>query len=242
MVSTLRPPKDDAPFVDPYLYRSIVGGLLYLTFTRPDISYSVNYVCQHMHSPTSFHFQLVKRILRYIHGTLDRGIRLLAQNPMVLYAFSDADWADCPITRRSTPGYCTYLGGNCISWSSKKQPTVACSSTKAEYRALASTTAELTWLMYILRDLGLYISQPPTLFCDNVSALHMTINSVFHVRRKYIEIDYHFVREKVALGSLVTQFVPSLHQVAGVLTKPLARLRFNQMLPKLGLWSAPGPV
>ena len=160
---------------------------------------------------------------------------------MVLYAFSDADWAGCPITRRSTTGYCTYLGGNCISWSSKKQPTVARSSTEAEYRALASTTAELTWIVYILRDLGLYISQPPTLFCDNVSALHMTINPVFHARTKHIEIDYHFVHEKVALGSLVTQFVPSLHQVADVLTKHLAQLRFNQMLPKLGLWSAPQP-
>lgn len=116
---------------------------------------------------------------------------------------------------------------------------MACSSTKAEYRALASTTAELTWIMYILHDLGLYIPQPPTLFCDNVSALHMTINPVFHVRTKHIEIDYYFVPKNVALGSLVTQFVPSIHQVAGVLTKPLARLRFNQMLPKLGLWSAP---
>ncbi|KAL5701150.1 hypothetical protein ACHQM5_026519 [Ranunculus cassubicifolius] len=193
----------DEPFNDPNLYRSIVGGLQYLTFTRPDIAFSVNYVCQHMHEPRTSHFQLVKRILRYVQGTITHGIRLLASNSLKLYGFSDADWAGCPITRRSTTGYCTYLGRNCISWSAKKQPTVARSSTEAEYRAMASTAAELTWLTYLLRDIGMYLDDPPTLYCDNISALHLTINPVFHARTKHIELDYHFVREKVAMASRI---------------------------------------
>ncbi|KAK2990485.1 hypothetical protein RJ640_011652 [Escallonia rubra] len=152
---------------------------------------------------------------------------------------TDQDWAGCPNTRRSTTGFCTFLGSNCISWSAKKQATVARSSTEAEYRALASTAAEITWLSFILRDIGVHLSRPPALFCDNISAMHLTINPVFHARTKHIEIDYHFVREKVALGSLTTRFVSSENQVADILTKPLTRSSFEALRVKLGLWPPP---
>lgn len=222
MVSKLRPSTtEDEPFSDPNFYRSIVGGFQYLTFTRSNIAFSVNYVYQYMNQPTNFHFKLVKHIVKYIQGTLPQGICLLANNPLVIYGFLSADWAGCPITRRSTVGYCTYLGGNYISWSAKKQPTVVRSSIEVEYRAMASTTTELTWIMFLLRDIGLYLDQPPTLFCDNNSALLLTINLVFHSRTKHIDLDYHFVREKVALGSLVTRFISSTNQVAYIFTKPL---------------------
>lgn len=193
MATKMRSSTLDEPFSDSHFYCSMAGSLQYLTFTRPDISCSVNFVCQHMHSPTNFHFQLVKRILRYIHGSIGHGVLLLSQNPLLVHEFSDADWAGCPLIRRSTTGYCIYLGANCISWSSKTQHTVTRSSTEAEYHALASTAAEITWISFILRDNRLYLSQPPTLFCDNISAVYMTINPMFHARTKHIEIDCHFV-------------------------------------------------
>uniref|UniRef100_A0A2N9H082 Uncharacterized protein n=1 Tax=Fagus sylvatica TaxID=28930 RepID=A0A2N9H082_FAGSY len=160
-------------------YRRIVGTLQYLTLTRLDLSYAVNTVCQYMHAPTNEHFQMVKRILRYVKGTLSLGVRILRHSSLDLFAFSDADWAGCLVTRRSTTGFCTFLGSNCISWSAKKQPTVSRSSTEAEYHAMASTVAELTWVSFILRVIGLYQAQPLTLFCDNLSALHMSLADLF---------------------------------------------------------------
>ncbi|XP_043717955.1 uncharacterized mitochondrial protein AtMg00810-like [Telopea speciosissima] len=196
---------------DPTLYRSLVGSLQYLTMTRPDLSFAVNTVCQHMHHPTLSHFRMVKHILRYVSGTLNHGMRILRDSSLDLSAYLDSDWAGCPLTRRSTAGFCTFLGSTCISWSAKKQPTIARSSTEAEYRyrAMASTAAELTWLSFILRDIGVSQSKPATMYCDNISALHLTMNPILHARTKHIEIDYHFVREKVALGSLLTRFIPS---------------------------------
>lgn len=242
MASKLRQPYNGGTHLsDPNIYRSIVGGLQYLTFTRPDISYSVNYVSQFMHQPTVFHFQLVKRILRYVQGTIHHGTRLLSRGSLNLCGFSDSDWAGCPLTRRSTTGFCIYLGSNCVSWSAKKQHTVARSSTEAEYRALASAAAEITWVSFILRDIGLYMSETPTIFSDNLSALQLTVNPVFHARTKHIEIDYHFVREKVALGSLVTRFVRSEDQVADLFTKPLPHSQFCALRVKLGLWPPPQP-
>jgi hypothetical protein len=151
------------------------------------------------------------------------------------------DWAGCPTTRRSTTGYCTFLGTNIISWCSKKQHTISRSSTEAKYRAMTNTTAELTWLTYIFKDLRISLSHPPILYCDNISALYMTINHVFHARNKHIKLDYHFVREQVALGLLVTKHVSSANQIADIFTKPVpkaALVYFRNklcLLPRLSL-------
>ncbi|XP_028223511.1 uncharacterized protein LOC114405009 [Glycine soja] len=132
------------PLDDPSYFRGLVGSLQYLTLTHPNISYSVNFVSQFMNSPTIVHLQMAHRILRYVKGTIDVGLHFTSHTTLDLFAFSDADWASCPTTRRSTTGYCIYLGGNVISWCAKKQPTVSRSSTEAEYRAMANTAAELT--------------------------------------------------------------------------------------------------
>jgi hypothetical protein len=228
-------PNESELYSDPTHYRSIVGALQYLTFTRPDLSYSVNFVCQFMHAPTMAHYKILKRILRYVNGTTQLGLHILASSTLDLYAFSDADWAGCPSTRRSTTGFCTFLGSNCISWSAKKQSTVARSSAEAEYRSMASTAAELTWLSFILRDLGIHLSRPPILHCDNLSALHMTVNPVFHGRSKHIELDYHYVREKVALGTLETSVCAFRSPACG----PLHQTATQDTLP--GLQSQIGP-
>nr|GEX56333.1 ribonuclease H-like domain-containing protein [Tanacetum cinerariifolium] len=130
------------PVVDPILYRSLAGSLQYLTFTRPDIAYAVQQVCLYMHDPREPYFSALKRILRYVQGTLDYGLHLFSSTTDSLIAYSDADWAGCPTTRRSTSGYCVFLGNNLLSWSSKRQPTLSRSSAKAEYRGVANAVAE----------------------------------------------------------------------------------------------------
>lgn len=133
-----------------------------------------------MHAPTMAHLRIVQRILRYLKGTLDIGFHITSDTTLDLSAYSYADWAGCPTTRRSTTGYCTFLGKYVISWCAKKQHTISRSSTEAEYRAMANTAAELTWLTYILKDLGFSHFSPPVLYCDNLSALYMIVNPVFH--------------------------------------------------------------
>ncbi|KAF2311236.1 hypothetical protein GH714_021117 [Hevea brasiliensis] len=199
---------DPTPVADPTFFRGLVGSLQYLTLTRPDLSYSVNYISQFMHSPTLSHLKYVRRILRYLKGTIHFGLFFKKDTSLVLSAFSDADWAGCPTTRRSTTGYCTFLGCNIISWCAKKQHTVARSSTEAEYRSMAHTAAELTWLGYLLQDLQIYPKQPPILYGDNLSALHLTVNPVLHSRSKHVALDYHYVRERVAQGVLITRYIP----------------------------------
>ena len=134
-----------AKYPDPSDFRSIVGALQYLTLTRPDISYAVNIVCQRMHEPTLADFDLLKRVLRYVKGTIFHGLYIHKNSKLNVQAFCDSDWAGCTSTRRSTTGFCTFLGCNIISWSAKRQPTVSRSSTETEYRAHALTAAELTW-------------------------------------------------------------------------------------------------
>lgn len=136
-------------------YRSIVGALQYLTLTRLDLSFSVNKFCQFLHSPTITHWEAVKRILRYVQGTIGLGLTIKRSNSMLVSAFSDADWAGCPDDRRSTGGFAVYLGCNLVSWCARKQPTVSRSSTEAEYKSLANATAEVMWIQKLLDELGI---------------------------------------------------------------------------------------
>lgn len=142
-------------FPEPTYFRSLAGKLQYLTITRLDIQYAVNFICQRMHAPTVVDFGLLKRVLRYIKGTIHMGLSIKKNENLSLVAYSDSDYAGCKETRRSTTGFCTLLGSNLISWSAKRQETVLKSSTEAEYRALTAVARELTWLSFLLRDLGI---------------------------------------------------------------------------------------
>jgi histone deacetylase 1/2 len=203
-------------------YRSIVGALQYITLTRPDISYSVNKVCQFLHTPTTVHWTTVKRILRYLQGTISLGLRIRKSTSILLSAFSDADWAGCPDDRRSTGGFAVFFGSNLISWSARKQATVSRSSTEAEYKALANATAEVIWVQTLLKELGVPQPRAACLWCDNIGATYLSANPVFHARTKHIEVDYHFVHERVARRLLDIRFIPSGDQLADGFTKSLS--------------------
>jgi hypothetical protein len=219
---------DGDPLPNPYAYRSMVGALHYLTFTRPEISFAVHQVCQYMSTPTTTHLAAAKRVLRYIKGTFNHGIEF-TPGPLSLSAYIDADWAGDPDDRRSTSGFLVYLGHNAITWSAKKQATVSRSFTESEYRALAIASAELCWVRCLLKDLGIFLTNPPTLWCDNVSALAIASNPVFHARTKHIEVDFHFVRECVLCKDLVVKFVSTVDQLVDIFTKSLSTHRFLEL-------------
>ena len=202
-------------------YRSVIGALQYLTLTRPDISYSVNKVCQYLHAPTTLHWAAVKRILRYLRHTTKLGLKICRSSSLLITAFSDADWAGCLDDRRSTGGFAIFLGANLVSWSARKQTTVSRSSTEAEYKAVANTTAEVMWIQTLLYELGIQTPQAAKLWCDNIGAKYISANPVFHARTKHIEVDYHFVRERVARRLLEIEYISTKDQVADGFTKPL---------------------
>jgi hypothetical protein len=172
-----------------------------------------------LHASIIVHWSVVKRILRYVHGTPKLGLKIRKSKSMMVNAFSDTNWAGCVDDRRSTGGFAVFLGSNLISWSARKQARVSRSSTEAEYKALVDTTAEITWVQKLLAELR--VQHPPTarLWCDNIGAKYLTANPVFHARTKHIEIDFHFVREHVAQGLLDVRFINSEDQLADGFTK-----------------------
>ncbi|XP_074267439.1 uncharacterized protein LOC141590780 [Silene latifolia] len=227
---------------DPSLYRSLAGALQYLTITRPDIAYAVQQVCLFMHAPKEPHLHFLKRLLRYVKGTLAHGLTLSQSRSLSITAYSDADWSGCPNSRRSTSGYCVFLGDNIVSWSSKRQPTVSRSSAEAEYRGVANAVAETSWLRNLLCELHVPISRATLVFCDNVSAVYLAGNPVQHQRTKHIEIDIHFVREKVQAGLVRVLHVPSAHQYADIFTKGLPRYLFTRFRSSLSVRPPPAPT
>ncbi|XP_021985210.1 uncharacterized mitochondrial protein AtMg00810-like [Helianthus annuus] len=200
-----------APFEDPTLYRSLAGALQYLTFTRPDISYAVQ------------------------QGTTSFGLSLGTFTDLFLRAYTDADWVGCPDTRRSTSGYCVYLGSNLLSWSSKYQAVVSRSSAEAEYRGVANVVAELCWLGNLLLELRRPLRKASVVYCDNISAVYLSGNPVQHQRTKHIELDIHFVRDLVQRGDVRILHIPSRYQIADIFTKGLPRVLFDDFRSSLSI-------
>ena len=232
---------DEGAFTDPVQYRCLVGKLNFLTHTRPDISFAVQTLSQFMNKPRLPHLQALLHVLRYIAHTNGQGIYLQATDSLTLQAYSDSDWGSCPNTRRSVIGYVLLLGNSPISWKSKKQGTISKSSSEAEYRAMAATASEITWMVRLLADLHVSSLKPILLNCDNQSAIHIGKNPVFHERTKHIELDCHFTREKVLEGLIELTYTPTAHQLADVFTKALSSPQHNYLLSKLGMSSLPPP-
>ncbi|KAH9673231.1 reverse transcriptase Ty1/copia-type domain-containing protein [Citrus sinensis] len=194
-------------------YQRLVGKLIYLSHTRPDIAFAVSMVSQFMHSPCEEHFEA------------QRGIEV----------YTDADWAGSITDRRSTSGYCTFIWGNLVTWRSKKQSVVARSSAEAEFRSMAQGVCEVLWLKRVLEELKQPFSLPMRLYCDNKSAISIAHNPVLHDRTKHVEIDRHFIKEKLDEGIICTPFVPTVKQLADVFTKSLMRQPFELQVSKLGM-------
>ncbi|KAL2230511.1 UNVERIFIED_CONTAM: Retrovirus-related Pol polyprotein from transposon RE2 [Sesamum indicum] len=219
----------------PESYRRLLGRLLYLGITRPDICHSTQQLSQFMQHPCKQHWQAALHLVKYLKGTQDRGIFFAADDDFNLSAYCDADWASCKDTRRSLTGFCVFLGNSLISWKTKKQTTVSRSSAEAEYRSLASTTCELIWIHNVLKDLQIVIPTPIPLHCDNQAALYITANPVFHERTKHLEIDCHLVRDKFKEGFIRPLHISTYNQPADVFTKNLSGPKFMKAISKLGL-------
>ncbi|RVW38919.1 Retrovirus-related Pol polyprotein from transposon RE2 [Vitis vinifera] len=212
-------------------YRRLVGRLIYLAVTHPDLAYSVHILSQFMQEPRIEHWEAALRVVRYLKGTPGQGILLRADSDLSLQGWCDSDWAACPVTRRSLSGWLVFLGQSPISWKTKKQHTVSRSSTEAEYRAMAAVTCELKWLKGLLLSLGVHHPKAIKLFCDSQSALHMAKNPVFHERTKHIEVDCHFVRDAITDGLIAPSYVPTVTQLADIFTRLLERNNLIIFLP-----------
>ncbi|PNX92176.1 putative copia-type protein [Trifolium pratense] len=216
-------------------YRRLVGKLLYLTTTRPDIAFAVQQLSQFLSSPTITHYDTACRVVRYLKGTPGRGLFYPRSSSIQVLGFADAYWANCLDSRRSTSGYCFFLGSSLISWRAKKQHTVSRSSSEAEYHSLSFASCELQWLLYLLKDLQVTCVRPATLYCDNQSAIHIASNPVFHERTKHLKIDCHFVRDKVQQGVFKLLPISTKSQLADFFTKALPPKSFNSFISKLSM-------
>ncbi|GAV71585.1 hypothetical protein CFOL_v3_15075, partial [Cephalotus follicularis] len=217
-------------------YRRLVGKLNYLTVIRPDLVFPVSVVSQFLSSPRSSHWDDVIRILRYLKGSPGRGLLYCDHGHYWVEGFSDADWAESPYDRRSTTGYCVFVGGSLVSWKSKKRSVVARSSAESEYIAMANVTCELMWIRQLLSELGFGDPSHMQLWCDNQAAIHIASNPVFHERTKHIEVDCHFIREKLQQKLISTNFVRIAEQFVDLFTKSLGSGRIKTLCNKLGMY------
>ncbi|GJV72017.1 retrovirus-related pol polyprotein from transposon TNT 1-94 [Tanacetum coccineum] len=211
------------------------GCLVYLTVTRPDISYAVHIMSQFVSAPTTVHWAAVLHILRYLRGTQFQTLLFPSTSALDLRAYCDSDWADDVVSHKSTTGFCIFLGNSLISWKSKKHDVLSKSSTEAEYRAMGVTTSEIVWLRWLVADMGVHINHSTPLHCDNHNAIQITRNLVFHEHTKHIEMDCHFTLHHLTIS---LPFDPSALQIADVFTKPHFGLHFRFLTDKLSMFHA----
>ncbi|GKE30534.1 retrovirus-related pol polyprotein from transposon TNT 1-94 [Tanacetum coccineum] len=222
--------------VDATLYRGMIGSLMYLTSSRPDLIYAVCLCARYQANPTEKHLNAVKRIFQYLEGTINIGLWYSKDTGMSLTAYSNADHAGCQDTRRSTSGSAQFFGDKLVSWSSKKQKNIVISSTEAEYIALSGCCAQILWMRSQLIDYGFQFNKIP-LCCNNKSAIALCCNNVQHSRAKHIDVRYLFINEQVENRIVKLYFVRTEYQLADIFTKPLPRERFNFLIEKLGMRS-----
>lgn len=219
-------------------YKSILGSLMYLAiWTRPDIAYTVTSLAQFSTNPGPEHWEQLKHLLRYVRKTWDYGLKLGGTQEIEPHGFADADWGSHPDHRHSITGYAYFLSksAGAISWSSKKQPTIALSSAEAEYMALGCATQEALWLRSFLAELGLSIGNPTVIHSDNIGAIELSENDFHHQRTKHIDIRHHFIRKHVKDKEVCPEFIPTEHQTADVFTKSLPKVKHELHTKSLGL-------
>jgi hypothetical protein len=224
----------DGISVDQTTYRGMVGSLMYLTASRPDIMFATCFCARYQSNPKKSHMDAVKRIFRYLKGSPVLGLWYPKGSGLELMGYSDSDHAGCKIDRKSTTGGCHFLGGKLVSWTSKKQTSVSTSTAEAEYVAAASCCAQILWMKNQLLDYGVKYKNTP-IFCDNTSAIAITHNPVMHSKTKHIDIRYHFIRDHVMKGDIEIHFVPTDKQLADVFTKPLDDKTFKHLISELGM-------
>ncbi|XP_075504384.1 secreted RxLR effector protein 161-like [Primulina tabacum] len=215
-------------------YRGLIGSLLYLTASRPDIMFAVCICARFQSNPKQSHYIAGKRILKYLKGTQNLGLWYPKDSSFNLIGYSDADYAGCKLDRKSTSGFCQFLGDRLISWFSKKQTSIATSTAEAEYLAVGSCCSQILWIQQQLKDYGIQASESP-IFCDNTSAIAITQNPVLHSRTKHIDIRHHFIRDHVQKKNIRLEYIPTDQQAADIFTKSLPENKFSYFRNTLGL-------
>ena len=229
----------NTPPVNPTLYRMLVGKLLFLTKTRPDLTHAVSVISRFMQNPQEAHLQAAKHVLRYIRRYPDLGLFFKQGEENRLHGYTDADYAQDIDDRISIGAYIFFIGNSPVSWNSKKQSSTSRSTCESEYRALAQCSCEAIWLRRLLGELKILDDKPTHLYCDNQSSIKLSYNPVFHERSKHFEVDFHFTRQKVENNSIQVEFISSQEQPADILTKSLGKIKFEECRLKLHLRGNP---
>jgi hypothetical protein len=230
---------DDSKSTDQRQYRSMIGNLLYVTTSRPDVMQAVGQVAWFQAAPKESHVLAVKRIFRYLKGTEEFGLWYPKGKDLSLIAYTDADWVGCIDDRRSTSGATFYLGECLVSWLRKKQSSISLSTIEAEYIAATTCCTQVLWMKQTLIDIQVEYDEPIPIYCDNTSAISISKNPVMHSKTKHIPIKYHFLWEQVAEKNIRVEYVGTKEQVADIFTKPLPQEAFEYLCQRLGVISTP---
>jgi len=229
---------DGEQLEEPSAYRSLVGSLLYLTATKPDLMFPAGLLSRFMSSPSNVHMGVAKRVLKYIRGTADLGILYSKSRGVKLSGYADSDWAGSVDDMKSTSGYVFTIGSGAICWNAKKQEVVAQSTAEAEYISPAAAANQAIWLNKLLADLGQGQSSPTELYCDNKSTIAIAQNPVQHGRTKHINVKFHSIREVEKNLLVKLHYCPTEIQLADIMTKALPKARLEFLRMKLGLSKA----